>query len=131
MVFVALGFSLGIFVSFYLTRLLELVHTWKLLESVIQSTLLMCLTIAEDVAFVKELKRKKLEESNYTPEQINEFEKVDEITFSNWKESVIQSMITTVPRPFKSMMPFGDWGSAMKYLQNSIKRLVQKERNQP
>jgi len=130
MIFVALGFGLGVFTSFYLARLLELVHMWKLLETLVINILFMCLTIVEDIGFVKELKRSKLKESNFTPQQIDEFEKVDALAFANWKESLIQSILNSVPRPFKTMMPFGDWASAMKYLQNSIKRVAQEEREE-
>ena len=35
MVFVVLGFALGVFVSVYLTRILEVIHMWRFTQEVV------------------------------------------------------------------------------------------------
>ena len=98
-VFVVLGFTAGVFTSFYLTRLFEVVHMWRLLREVIAHLLLMCLGIIEDIEFLKELKKKQMH------------------------ESVILSLVTKVPRNFRSMMPFNNWHEAMAFLRTELRAL--------
>ena len=123
MVFVVLGFSAGVFASFYLTRRLEVVHMWRLLREVIAHLLLMCVGIIEDVEFLKELKKKQMKESGFTPEQMRKFQEVDDRTLTNWKDTVILAMVTKIPRPFRSMMPFTTWSEAMYFLRQELKDL--------
>jgi putative Mn2+ efflux pump MntP len=126
-VFVVLGFVLGVFTSFYLTRLFEVVHMWRLLREVVAHLLLMCLGIVENVAFLQELKRKQMREADFTDEQIRKFEEVDERTLTNWKDTVILSLVTKVPRNFRSMLPFNNWHEAMAFLNRELRDLVGKE----
>jgi hypothetical protein len=123
MVFVVLGFSAGVFTSFYLTRLFEVVHMWRLLREVIAHLLLMCLTIIEDIEFLKELKRKQMKESGFTSKQIHKFQEVDDQTLTNWKNTVILSLVTKVPRAFRTMMPFNNWNEAMVFLKSELRAL--------
>ena len=122
-VFVVLGFMAGVFASFYLTRFFEVVHMWRLLREVIAHLLLMCVGIIEDVEFLKELKRKQMSESGFTQEQMKKFQEVDDRTLTNWKDAVILSLVTTVPRPFRSMMPFNTWHEAMAFLRTELREL--------
>ena len=122
-VFVALGFMGGVFTSFYLTRFFEVVHMWRLMREVIAHLLLMCVGIIEDIEFLKELKRKQMHESGFTPEQMHKFQEVDERTLTNWKDTVILSLITKVPRSFRSMMPFNNWHEAMAFLRTELRAL--------
>ena len=82
MVFVVLGFTAGVLTSFYLTRLFEVVHMWRLLREIIAHLLLMCLGIIEDVEFLKELKKKQMYESGFTSDQVRKFQEVDERTLT-------------------------------------------------
>ena len=122
-VFVVLGFSLGVFTSFYLTRLLELVHMHRIFRQVIAHLLLMCTGIIEDIAFLKELKTKQMHESGFTAEQIEKFQEVDDRTLTNWKQSVIISLVSKVPRPFRSMLPFNTWEGAVAHLEYELEGL--------
>ena len=122
-VFVVLGFTGGVFTSFYLTRLFEVVHMWRLLQEVIAHLLLMCAGIVEDIEFLKELKRKQMHESDFTPEQIRKFQEVDERTLTSWKDAVILSLVTKVPRNFRSTMPFNNWQEAMTFLRTELRTL--------
>ena len=121
MVFVVLGFSAGLFSSIFLARFFEVVHTWRMVETTLVHLLLMCAKIAEDVAFLSEVKNKNLREANFTEDQIREFEEVDQRTLTNWKDSVILSIVKRAPPHFKSMMPFKDWNDAMKFMTKALK----------
>ena len=122
-VFVVLGFCAGVFTSFYLTRFFEVVHMWRLMREVIAHLLLMCVGIIEDVEFLKELKKKQMRESGFTPEQMEHFEEVDERTLTKWKDTVILSLVTKLPRNFRTMMPFNNWQEAMAFLKTELRAL--------
>ena len=116
MIFVVLGFTLGAFVSVFLTRLLEVVHMWRFTQEVVAHCLLMCVKIMEDIAFLSEVKRKHMHEAKFTPQQIQRFEEVDQRTLTNWKESVILSLVGAAPPRFRSFMPFTTWKEATQFL---------------
>tara|TARA_R110000796_G_scaffold52517_9_gene123760 strand:- start:3210 stop:3665 length:456 start_codon:yes stop_codon:yes gene_type:complete len=126
-VFVVLGFSLGVFVSFYLTRLFEVVHMHRIFRQVIAHLLLMCTGIIEDIEFLKTLKHQQMLESGFTEEQIRSFEEVDDRTLTNWKQSVILSLVSKVPRTFRSMLPFNNWNEAIAHLENELEELTGRE----
>ncbi|HHZ95319.1 MAG TPA: hypothetical protein EYN67_07130 [Flavobacteriales bacterium] len=126
MIFVVLGFVAGVFTSFYLTRLMEVVHMWRLLSHVLGHIVLMCVGIIEDIAFLKTLKKKQMVESGLTSKQIRDFEEVDDRVLTNWKNSVIISLIDRAPTPFRTMIPFGNWDEAIAYLNNEQVRRILK-----
>ena len=86
-VFVILGFMCGVFMSFYLTRLLEVVHMHRIFRQVVAHLLLMCVGMLEDIEFLKTLKHKQMLESGFTAQQIQDFEAVDDNTLTNSKRS--------------------------------------------
>ena len=122
MIFVVLGFSAGIFASIWLARLFEVIHTWRLVQETVVYLLMMCAKIVEDVAFLHEVKRMHMEKADFTREQIREFQKVDEKTLTNWKDSVILSLVKRAPPHFRGLLPFKDWSEAMKFMNESLKR---------
>jgi hypothetical protein len=124
MVFVVLGFCSGVFVSFYLTRIFEVVHMWRLCQEVVAHCLLICVKLIEDVSFLKELKRKQMRQADFTDEQIHQFEEVDQRTLTNWQDSVILSIVSAAPPRFRAMMPFTNWKEAVKFLKESTQASV-------
>jgi len=121
MVFVVLGFAAGIFASLWLTRLLEVVHTWHIVEETVVHLLWMCGKIVEDTAFLQEVKRKHMHQADFTAEQIRKFEEVDERYLTNWKDSVILSIVKRAPPRFGSLLPFTDWETAMRFINKALK----------
>jgi hypothetical protein len=120
-VFVVLGFCCGVFSTYYLARLLEIIHMWRLLRQVIAHLLFMCLTIVENVEFLNTLKVKAMYEAEFTDQQIADFQEVWDETLTNWKDSVILTTVSKAPPHFRTMMPFDDWPSAMKFLNRERK----------
>jgi len=130
MVFVVLGFGAGAFASIYLSKIIEVVHMWRLFQEIIAHCLLMCVKIIEDVSFLAELKRKHMKESDFTDKQIRSFEEVDQRTLTNWKNSVILSLVDTAPQRFRSLMPFTNWKEAVKFLEESKKTsIIERKKN--
>ena len=121
MVFVVLGFCAGIFASIWLARLFEVIHTWRIVQETVVYLLMMCNKIVEDVAFLSEVKRKHMEEADFTEEQIRKFEEVDQKTLTNWQDSVILSLVKRAPPHFRSLLPFKDWSEAMRFMNSALR----------
>ena len=79
-------------------------------------------TVVEDIAFIKELKYKSLEEQGMPQAQIWKIKKVDEEMLSNWKTTVIRKFVNTCPMPFRAIIRFRTWDEAMKILTKHLKR---------
>tara|TARA_R100000008_G_scaffold54022_1_gene32886 strand:+ start:225 stop:623 length:399 start_codon:yes stop_codon:yes gene_type:complete len=120
-IFTALGFCCGIFASVFLARFFEVVHTWRMVRETILWLLYMCSKLVEDVAFLQQVKKDHMRRADFTTEQIQSFEEVDERYLTNWKDSVILSLVKRAPPHFKSLLPFADWREAMQYMKEEFK----------
>ena len=120
-IFVGLGFCCGLFASIFLARFLEVVHTWRIVKETIVWLLYMCSKIVEDVAFLQEVKKTHMRKAEFTPEQIRQFEEVDDKYLTNWKDSVILGLVKRAPPHFRSMLPFKDWREAMRFMNDELK----------
>ena len=116
-----MAFFAGVFASMFLSRFLEIVHTWRIVQESVISIIWMLTKMVEDISFLQELKLKQMRESGFTVEQIRQFQKVDDQFLTNWKDNAIISIVKRAPRHFKSMLPFHDWNSAMRFLNNTLK----------
>ena len=117
----AMAFFAGVFASMFLSRFLEIVHTWRIVQDTVVSIVWMLTKMVEDISFLQELKSKQMRDAGFTEKQIRQFQKVDDQFLTNWKDTVIVSLVKRAPRHFKSMLPFHDWNSAMRFLNNSLK----------
>jgi hypothetical protein len=116
MIFVVLGFCSGMFATYYLARLFEIIHMWRLLREVVAHLLWMCFTVVESIEFLNTLKMKAMHEADFTDKQIGDFEEVWNESLTNWKDSAILAIVNKAPPHFRNMMPFDDWKGAMKFL---------------
>ena len=119
--FCVMAFFAGVFASMFLSRFLEIVHAWRIVQESVISIIWMLTKMVEDISFLQELKLKQMRESGFTTEQIRQFQKVDDLFLTNWKDNAIISIVKRAPRHFKSMLPFHDWNSAMRFLNNTLK----------
>ena len=120
-IFVALGFCCGVFVSVFLSRFFEVVHLHRMVQETVIHLIWMLAKMTEDIYFLRQLKRSAMEEADFTPEQIKVYEETDDKFLTNWKDTVIVSLVKRAPRHFKSMLPFHDWNSATRFLNNTLK----------
>ena len=119
--FCVMAFFAGVFASIFLSRFFEIIHTSRIVQETVISIIWMLTKMVEDISFLQELKLKQMRESGFTTEQIRQFQKVDDQFLTNWKDNAIISIVKRAPRHFKSMLPFHDWNSAMRFLNNTLK----------
>ena len=112
------SFLMGIIACRFTTRLFEVSHAARIVQSTIYSCLMMCAKIHEDMAFLMELKHKYMRESGMTSGEVFSFCEVDKKTINNWKESVVQRMILLAPPSFSFMIKFSNWREAMQQLKD-------------
>ena len=116
-----MAFFAGVFASMFLSRFLEIVHTWRIVQDTVISIVWMLTKMVEDISFLQELKSKQMHDAGFTEKQIRQFQKVDDQFLTNWKDNAIISIVKRAPRHFKSMLPFHDWNSATRFLNNTLK----------
>ena len=79
-----------------------------------------CLTlvgaVAEDLAFMRELKYLNMNKSDMTDEQIEFVKRVDEQTINTWKEGTIRIFKSSFPGNLESVVKFSNWQEAMREL---------------
>ena len=106
----------------FAARFFEYVHLAHLTEVLHIHAVLLLGTVVQDIAFIKELKYKSLEEQGMPKAQIWKIKKVDEEMLSNWKITVIHKFVSACPMPFRTIIRFRTWDEAMKILTEHLKR---------
>ena len=120
-IFVALGFCCGVFVSVFLSRFFEVVHLHRMVQETVIHLIWMLAKMTEDIYFLRQLKRSALEEADFTPEQVKRFEETDDKFLTNWKDTVILSLVSRSPRHFRGMLPFKSWNQAISFMNEAFR----------
>lgn len=77
--------------------------------------------IAQELEYLRQLKIEVLKQKGLDQKDIEFQLALFDKWFTNWKESIIISFISSAPQPVKKDLPFNDWASATKYVQKLIK----------
>jgi len=88
---------------------------------VIYHSLFLMASVVEDLAFIRTLKYKELENSDLTEEQISFIKEVDRNALDNWKEAAIGIFHQSFPAPLNTTVKFRTWKEAMKVLEKVLK----------
>ena len=120
-IFVLMGFMAGVFATVFITRIIEVVHMWRMFQGVLTHMLIMCVSIVEEVSFLNQLKTKAMSEADFSSKQIKDFEEVWDKTLTNWQDSAILSIINRAPQRFRGMIPFSNWKEAVRFLEKALK----------
>ena len=106
----------GVFSCRFAAQFFEICHAWRLVEKVIYRCLLMCSKIHEDAEFLREIKYNHLRKTDFDKKRLREFMEVDDKFMSNWKESIIQTILINTPLSFSFATKFTNWREAMRQL---------------
>jgi len=87
-----------------------------LVEKTMYRCLLICTKVQEDVAFLREIKYNHLKTAGFERSHINDFMAVDDRVMTDWKESIIQSILINTPSTFSFVTKFTNWKEAMAQL---------------
>lgn len=77
--------------------------------------------IAQELEYLRQLKIEVLKQKGLDQKDIEFQLALFDKWFTNWKESIIISFISSAPQPVKKDLPFNDWASATKYVEKLIK----------
>ena len=103
-------------------RFFEYVHLVRLVQVLHLHTLTLLGGAVEDIAFIKQLKYKTLEEQGASRSEIRTIKEVDAQALENWKKSVIRKFVDTCPAPFRALIRFSTWDEAMEVLTEYYRR---------
>jgi hypothetical protein len=107
----------GVIACRFLTRLLNYGHAFILAKLLNIHALQLLGAVAEDIAFIKELKYSTMVESGLVSErEIDLAKEIDERSFESWKKTVINNFIAACPNTFLPLIKFDSWEGAMKEL---------------
>ena len=99
-----------------LTALINLGYASLLIKQAGQDALNLLKIVAEDVAFIKQLKHKTMIESGLSEKQCESAKLLFDQSIDNWKRSTIMKFVAMYPKHFRSQLKFHDWDSAMVHL---------------
>tara|TARA_R100000995_G_scaffold84301_1_gene62552 strand:+ start:524 stop:901 length:378 start_codon:yes stop_codon:yes gene_type:complete len=94
-----------------LSKLLALGQATAVFRTLEINLLVMLSSLTEDIAFIKALRYKVMEESGLPPDQIEKNRDADDEFFQVWKASCVQNMHKTVPPYIKPS--FKTWNEGM------------------
>jgi len=79
----------------------------------------------EDAAFMKEARRQMMQKVRiYDKNQIRIIENEDQYNLQNWKDNSIDRLINRYPKNYKKTLKYHDWGTAMKYLNAHVEKVL-------
>tara|TARA_Y100001951_G_C11109435_1_gene166617 strand:- start:56 stop:424 length:369 start_codon:yes stop_codon:yes gene_type:complete len=114
-------FIAGIMSYMLVSKLLNYGHSILMVKGAVHSSLQLLVLAKEDVSFMRELKRKSMQESNLDQQAIDKFIEVDKQTMENWKLASLAKIITAVPRQYVGAIPFRNWDGAMASLEEEMR----------
>ena len=80
------------------------------------TVLRMLVSVAEDVAFAREIKYHAAREAGVDPKSIQAIKLIDDETTKNWKETVVKKLIHSYPHSYRGYLEYDDWSGALGYL---------------
>jgi hypothetical protein len=106
--------------------LMRIGHSQTLIKSIQFDVLSFLGTVVEDVAFIRAIKYKTLEESDFSSIEANNIKLADEMVYRQWKESCVKNIHNSVSPAVRAAIPFKDWEEAMGILDDFYKKQIQK-----
>ena len=100
----------------FVSTIFSVGHHSLFAKKVVYHCLTLVGTIAEDLAFMRELKYLHMRESDMTEEQIEFVKKIDEQSINKWKEGSIRLFKNSFPGNLESIVKFSTWREAMREL---------------
>ena len=85
-------------------------------KKIVYHSLVLLVSVVEDLAFMRELKYSQMNESDMSGEQIKLVKKVDEQILNIWKNNSIKVFKNSFPTPLESIVKFNTWQEAMNEL---------------
>ena len=109
-----------------ISYLLRIGHSQLLIKAIQLDALSFLGTIVEDVAFIRALKYRTMEESELSSIEINNIKLADEAALRQWKERCVKKVHGSVPPAVRAAIPFKNWEEAMDILDKVYKNQLPK-----
>ena len=100
----------------FLSHIFDYGRVSLLIKDIVTRCLVLVGTMVEDIAFMRELKYKTMQENNIDREEIDSIRDIDEKALQTWKSNTIMTIVNSFPREFRSIIDFSTWDEAMRKL---------------
>ena len=117
-----LWFFVGLFTQKIISALFGYGRVALFAQDIILYSIRLLISIAEDVANIRQLKYLQMKKTGATDAAIELAKEMDEKTFDNWKGSVIYKFHTTYPRQLRGLVKFSTWEEALTVLTKELKK---------
>jgi hypothetical protein len=124
MEYASLGLAglIGYMVGYAIANIMQLGKTALFVEKTGLKVLKLMVTIAEDVEFVRAMKYRLAEESGDSATADRQ-KNLDDYEYTRWKNSAIDSFLSSYPETFRRQIPFSDWEGAVKHFEQNRRKL--------
>ena len=102
-------FFSGAFFYWILAKIMDVGHSYNFIKETTDQVVLLLISCAQDAAFVKKMKYETMETMDIDPEQIKLIKKIDEQTFSAWRDIAFLKMMEIYPKQYKKILNRYDW----------------------
>jgi len=118
----ALWFFVGVLSHKILSTLVGYGKMALFAQDVILSSMRLLVSLTEDMAAMKQLKYLQMKKGGTTDEALEQAKAVDNLTFDNWKHSVITKFHVSYPQTFRGIVKFETWEEALTLLTKELKK---------
>jgi len=118
----ALWFFVGVISHKVMSMLLGYGRVALFAQDVVRCSLRLLVSLAEDVAHLRELKYLQMKKGGATTDAVQLAKEMDERTFDNWKTSIIYKFHSAWPRQMGGVVKFQTWADALEVLTKEMKK---------
>lgn len=114
------GYVAGVFTAVVLTRGLEYVHLFRLMELVIMSTLLMTSSVLESANQMFKLRKDAMAEAGVKKSELDRYQAMWDNEVTLWKEITIIRILRVLPYRLAKHISFRSWEEAMDFIREDV-----------
>ena len=98
----------------FLAILLDLGHMHNTIKSTTDQIVMLLISSAQDIAFIKSLKYETMKNMNMSEEQIEMIKKIDHQIFKSWKDITYVKLVDLYPQAHKKILTQYNWDKVTK-----------------
>ena len=107
-------FFSGAFSYWIIAKVMDLGHAYNFVKDTTDQVVMLLISVAQDVAFIKKMKYETMETMDIDAEQIKLLKKIDEQTFNAWRDMAFVKLLQIYPSHYKKILNQYDWSKITK-----------------
>ena len=107
-------FFSGAFSYWVLARVMDIGHTYTFVKETTDQIVMLLISCAQDVSFIKKMKYETMETMDIDQEQIKLLKKIDKQTFDAWRDVCYLKMMQVYPKQYVKILNNYNWDKITK-----------------